>query len=134
MKRILVLTILILSLFIIKIPKYIELNNLAIIESMGVNYSKGNYYVYLREIIPYKNDQGVSYKYKYYNFNSNSIDGSILNIEKKINKKIYLKKLKLIIINKKQSKKIKKNIDYKAKNYIYTNKNIKKVIREKSNY
>ena len=134
MKRIFVLTILILSLFIIKIPKYIELNNLAIIESMGVNYSKGNYYVYLREIIPYKDDQGVSYRYKYYNSNSNSIDGSILNIEKKINKKVYLKKLKLIIINKKQSKKIKKNIDYKAKNYIYTNKNTKKVIREKSNY
>ena len=52
MKKIIIITILVLTLFIIKIPKYIELNNLAIIESMGIDYKDKTYEVYLKEIIP----------------------------------------------------------------------------------
>mgnify|MGYP004459909145 CR=1 FL=1 len=134
MKRIVIATILVLSLFIIKIPKYIELNNLAIIESIGINYKDKNYEIYLKEIIPYRSDQGIAYKYKYYNNKAPSIKKALEKIEKNINKKLYLNKLKLIIIDNNHKKKIKKDLTYKAKNYTYTNKNIKKVIRKQSNY
>lgn len=134
MKKIIIITILVLTLFIIKIPKYIELNNLAIIESMGIDYKDKTYEVYLKEIIPYQSDQGITYKYKYYNKKASTINKALAQIEKEINKKLYLNKIKLIIINNKDKKRIKKELTYKGKEYIYTNQSIKKVIRKESNY
>lgn len=133
MKKIIIITILILSLFIVKIPEYVELNNLAIIESVGISYKDNIYEVHVKEVIPYRNDEGISYRYKYYSSNSDTIKKALVNIEKKCNKKIYLNKTKLLIINKKYKKKIAKELlknNLKTKHYIYTNKNIKKVIRE----
>jgi len=133
MKKIIIITILILSLFIVKIPEYVELNNLAIIESVGISYKDNIYEVHVKEVIPYRNDEGISYRYKYYSRNSNNIKKALVSIKKKCNKKIYLNKTKLLIINKKYKKKITKELlknNLKTKHYIYTNKNIKKVIRE----
>ena len=45
-----------------KIPEYRELNNIKIIESIG--YDCLNDKVYLKEIIPEKDDSGIEYKYK----------------------------------------------------------------------
>ena len=66
MKRIILILLIILELFIIKIPKYEELNNLVIIKEIAVEYSKDKYTIYLKEIIPIKANQGINYKYKIY--------------------------------------------------------------------
>ena len=66
MKKIFILILIILGGIIFKIPEYKELNQLAIIESIGLYYDESNYVIYLREIIPIKSDEGIDYEYKYY--------------------------------------------------------------------
>ena len=134
MKKIFITTILILSLFIIKISEYVELNNLAIIESMAISYKDDIYQVHIKEIIPERGDEGISYRYKYYSSNSENLKKAIINIEKKSNKKVYLNKTKILIIEKKNKKRITKELlknNVKTKHYIYTNEDIEKVIRKK---
>ena len=67
MKKIIVLVILfILFGFVIKIPTYHELNDLAIIKGVGVSYKNSSYTIYMKEIIPARSDDGIEYKYKIY--------------------------------------------------------------------
>ena len=47
-KRIIIITVIVLTYFI-KIPPYVELNNLAIIESIGIEYKDNQYIIYLKE-------------------------------------------------------------------------------------
>ena len=85
MKKILILIIIIIGTYLLlDIPKYIELNDLKIIDRITINCDN----IILREIIPVKDDNSIEYKYKYYN---------------KINNNFYYKKAK--IINKCQKKK-----------------------------
>ena len=130
MKKIVIITILVLSLFIIRIPKYVELNNLAIIRTIGIDYDNNTYRLYLKEIVPYKSDEGISYKYKYYESSSSSLKNAFKLIENKTTKKIYLNKVDLIIIDKKKKKTILKKLNKKTNHYIYTIEDIKKVIRK----
>ena len=58
-KYIFIIIILFLSLFL-KIPKYIELNNLKIIKSISCDEK----YYYLEEIIPTRDDNGIEYHKK----------------------------------------------------------------------
>lgn len=127
MKKIITLILLIIFLLLIKVPKYVELNNLAIIEGISVEYNYGSYFVTLKEIIPTKDDNGIKYSYKYYSYKESSLD----NIYKKIsnsNKKIYLKKTKYLVTNITKSKKIIKKfnlVDVK----IYHNKDSLKKLK-----
>lgn len=82
-----ILIVLIISLFI-KIPEYKELNNLKIIEGIGLECINNNKILYLKEIIPEKDDNGIEYNYKYHKVNSNNLN----NI-------YYLKNTKYIITN-----------------------------------
>ena len=82
-----ILIVLIISLFI-KIPEYKELNNLKIIEGIGLECINNNKILYLKEIIPEKDDNGIEYDYKYYKVNFNNL-----------NNKYYLKNTKYIITN-----------------------------------
>ena len=66
MKKAIILLIIFCTLYLIGIPRYTELNNLAIIETVGVSYEENKYYVYLKEVIPVKDNQGIKYEYKYY--------------------------------------------------------------------
>lgn len=85
MKKILILIIIIIGTYLLlDIPKYIELNDLKIIDRITINCDN----IILREIIPVKDDNSIEYKYKYYN---------------KISNKFYYKKAK--IINKCKKKK-----------------------------
>jgi len=65
MKKLLIIMLLI-PTFFIKIPDYVELNNLIIIDTIIVKEDKNHIKLYLKEIIPTKSDQGITYKYKYY--------------------------------------------------------------------
>lgn len=82
-----ILIVLIISLFI-KIPEYKELNNLKIIEGIGLECINNNKILYLKEIIPEKDDNGIEYNYKYHKVNFNNL-----------NNKYYLKNTKYIITN-----------------------------------
>ena len=99
MKKLFIIIIIILGAYIFKIPKYNELNNLAIIESIAVEYDGTNYTLYLKEIIPIKNDQGIKYNYKYYQEKDKTIESSYKKIKEKTKKKLYLKRCKFLITN-----------------------------------
>lgn len=85
MRKLLIIGFIIISSLIIKIPEYRELNNLKIIESVGLDCVNNK--IYLKEIIPIKEDNGIKYEYIIYT-SSNSI-----------NNKFYLNNTKYIITN-----------------------------------
>ena len=97
MKKI-ILLILLLTISLI-IPKYNELNNLIIIDGIGIKKDNNIYIVYLREIIPIKDNNSIKYEYKYYKEKDNDINKAIKKINNKTNKKIYLNKIKFLVTN-----------------------------------
>ena len=90
------LLLLFIPLFFIEIPKYNELNNLAIIDKINIKCIDNEYIVTLREVIPLKDDNGIKYDYKYYKDTGNNINDIISNIDKNTKKVIYLKYVKKI--------------------------------------
>lgn len=119
-------------LFIIKIPKYVELNNLVIVEGIGVKCDKEKYTLYLREIIPLKDDTGISYKHKIYASDDfPNLQKAYKNITTKMNKKIFYKDTKYIVTNCKKSDKILEYFEVKP-NYIeHTEEDIFKILKKK---
>ena len=126
------LIVVVMSFFLIKIPTYVELNNLIIVEGIGVECNHNNYKLYLKEVIPTKDDTGITYKYKIINSDSfNSLRKAYKKIEEKSKKKIFYKDAKYIITNCTKSNQIINyfNID---PNYIEHTKNeIEKEIKKK---
>ena len=115
MKRIFLLSLIILFILVVfKIPEYRELNSIKIIESIG--YDCLNDKVYLKEIIPEKDDSGIEYKYK-------------IHYTDKVSKDYYLKGTKYIITNCDNTNTLIYKYDLKPK-YIYHTKNdIEKELR-----
>lgn len=121
MKKIILIFIIIIELFIIKIPKYVELNNLAIIEDIIVEYKNNQYTIQLKEIIPIKENQSISYKYKFYQETSSSITNAYKKLEKNTKKKLYLQKAKSLKTNIISSNKILSELNIKPKIIIHSN-------------
>ena len=121
MKRIILILLIILELFIIKIPKYEELNNLVIIKEIAVEYNKDKYTIYLKEIIRIKANQGINYKYKIYKETSTSIKKAYNKIVSKTKKKLYLNKVKTLTTNIKNTDKIKNELKIKPESIIHSN-------------
>ena len=92
-KIILVLSILLLSLLV---PKYIELNDLIIVDKIEIIYSD-KYYIRLREILPIRDNNGIKYTYNTYKFNFNNIDEMNKFFNNK--KRFYFNKVKSLYIN-----------------------------------
>ena len=65
MKKLVIITsiLLLISIFA-DIPEYIELNNLKVIES--IEYDCDSKFLYLKEILPNRDDNGIEYEYKIY--------------------------------------------------------------------
>ena len=82
MKKYLVLFLVIFIFsFFIKKDKYIELNDLKIIDRITIKCNK----IILREVIPIRDDNGIEYKYKYYKINNlNSINNNYYTKRAKI--------------------------------------------------
>ena len=121
MNKLLIIFFLIPLLFI-KIPKYTELNNIAIIEEIGIKEKNNQYTIYLKEIIPIKEDNSIKYEYKYYESTSKNIKKSLNKIKNKTNKKIYLNKVKKVYSNTQIN--IKKELGINPNSYKITNKDI----------
>lgn len=130
MKRaILFIVLIILSLFL-HIPDYVELNDLAIIEGIGISYENNHYTIYLKELIPVKDDQGIKYQYKYYYDNGDSVLDAYQKIALKAKKKIYLDKIKFMITNLETSEEIKKELNIHCKKVYHTNDDIYKKLKK----
>lgn len=114
-KNILIIISVILISLIFNIPKYRELNNIHIIEGIGINCINDKQIVYLKEIIPEKDDSGIEYKYRYYTYH-NKIN----------NNKIYLKGTKYIITNCINTSNFINTYNLNPKYIYHTNKDIKK--------
>lgn len=130
MKKIWIIVLLISIVIFPKISPYVELNNLAIIESVGVSYNEGNYTVWLKEIIPIKDEQGINYKYTYYKGNGKSVNKAYKAISLKTKKKLYLKRTKLLITNLRHSQDIINDLNIKPKSILHSTKDIYKELKE----
>ena len=92
-KIIIILSVLLFSLFV---PKYVELNNLIIIDKIEIKYTN-KYYVRLREILPIRDNNGINYTYNTYKYTFSDIDEMNKFFYNK--KRFYLDKVKSLYIN-----------------------------------
>lgn len=129
MKKIILIILLLIELLIINIPPYVELNNLAIIEEIGVIKEHNQYTLILKEVIPIKDNQGIKYQYKYYQESSTTLINAYENLKEDTKKKLYLKKAKSLITNISSSKEILEILNTKPGNIIHTKDNILKKIK-----
>lgn len=129
MKKIILIILLLIELLIINIPPYVELNNLAIIEEIGVIKENNQYTLILKEVIPIKDNQGIKYQYKYYQESSTTLINAYENLKEDTKKKLYLKKAKSLITNISSSKEILEILNIKPGNIIHTKDNIFKKIK-----
>ncbi len=108
------------------VPKYNELNNLAIIDNIGVSFKDNNYTVYLREIIPTKDNNKMHYDYKIYEETTSNLDNALVLLQAKTKKQLYLKKVKTLLINTESDEVISK-LKIKPKVIYHTNNILKKL-------
>lgn len=103
-KNILLILLLVASIYIhMIIPKYNELNNIIIIDKIKIYYDNNDKKIILREIKPQRENNKISYKYKYYNIKTNNIKNLNKELKNKYNKTFYYKHAKIVIkYNKKE--------------------------------
>ncbi len=130
MKKILFLGVLIIIGILLKIPPYVELNDLAIIIGIGIEENNDSCYVYLKEAIPIKEENGLKEKYKYYHNKGTNCEEALKKIKKTTKKKVYLQKSKYLIIN--HEKKLPKKFLFKNEKIYKTKKDVFKLLKEKS--
>lgn len=126
MRNIIFIFVVLLGAVFIKIPEYVELNDLAIIKDIGIEYDNGRYTIILKEVIPKKDVNGINYEYKYYEESSDDFNKAFNNIKENTNKKIYLNKVKTIITNYDKTDKFIKDLNINPDEIIHIKKNIKK--------
>ncbi len=131
MKKI-ILTLFI-SFFLTGCFSYQELNNMAIITTIGIQQNEDNYTVILKETIPKKEENKAIYDYKYYKGYGKTIDKAIMNAKKNSSKDIYLKQVQNIMVTKST---IVKNIpsNFRNSTVLFQVKNLEKVLKTNSNY
>lgn len=129
MKKIIVLVILfILFSFVIKIPTYHELNDLAIIKGVGVSYKNSSYTIYMKEIIPARSDDGIEYKYKIYEASADDLESALEKVADKTKKKLYYKRCKFLVTDVDHSDFINEMLDIKPKNIYHPSDEVKDVL------
>lgn len=131
MKKIIVLVVLIIMFgFIIKIPEYHELNDLAIIQGVGVEYKNNSYTVYMKEVIPVRSDMGIDYEFKYYEGESSDLEKAIERVQDKTKKKLYYNKVKFLVTDIENSDYIKEVLKIKPRNVYHPSGNIKEHLKK----
>lgn len=128
-----IITLLILTPLLTGCIKYQELNNMAIITTIGIDKKENVYYVTLKETIPRKEENKVSSDYKYYQGNGKSIEEALENASDNSSKDIYLKQVQNIMVT---DPKYLENIPAFLKNSIvlFRVKKLDKVLKTNSNY
>lgn len=129
MKKYILIFILIICSYFFNIPEYVELNDLAIIESIGISYKNDKFNIIFKEVIPIKEENGIKYEYKYYKAKDNSFDGAITKIKKQTKKKFYLKRVKLLVTNSINNDKYLIDLDINPTTIKYLENDVFKVIK-----
>lgn len=118
---------------------YQELNNLAIITNIAIEKENKIYKVTFQEIIPVKEENKITKKYKYYTNTSNTLNSAFNNLSEDITKEVYLEHLENIIIKDNNvqivydlSNFLKSDLD--NFNIILTETNPKKILEYSDNY
>ena len=132
LKHGLVLILLLLPIFIFKIPKYVELNDLAIIQGVGYSCHDGNKILYLKEIIPIKGEAGLEYQYEYYQEQGEKFNNLVQKIEEHTKKKIYLSKVKFVVTNCDISKDVEEELKKDDIKIYYVESDIKQKLKKKT--
>lgn len=132
LKHGLVLILLLLPIFIFKIPKYVELNDLAIIQGVGYSCHDGNKILYLKEIIPIKGEAGLEYQYEYYQEQGEKFNNLVQKIEEHTKKKIYLSKVKFVVTNCDISKDVEEELKKEDIKIYYVESDIKQKLKKKT--
>ena len=132
LKHGLVLILLLLPIFIFKIPKYVELNDLAIIQGVGYSCHDGNKILYLKEIIPIKGEAGLEYQYEYYQEQGEKFNNLVQKIEEHTKKKIYLSKVKFVVTNCDISKDVEEELKKEDIKIYYVENDIKQKLKKKT--
>ena len=131
MKKIIVLVVLIITFgFIIKIPEYHELNDLAIIQGVGVEYENNSYTVYMKEVIPVRSDMGIDYEFKYYEGESSDLEKAVERVQDKTKKKLYYNKVKFLVTDIENSDYIKDVLKIKPRNVYHPSGDIKEHLKK----
>lgn len=130
LKTISIILLLLLPVIIFKIPNYVELNDLAIIQGIGYSCNSKDKTLYLKEILPIKGETGIEYQYEYYQDSGKNLESILNKMENKAKKKIYLSQTKFIITNCKNSNKILKELKLKDIKIYHENKNIEKKLKK----
>ena len=113
--------------------KYQELNNMAIITTIGIDKKDDQYEITLKETIPRKAENKVASDYKYYKATGKTVKEAIENAEENSSKDIYLKQVQNIMITDTSLAKKIPN-DFKNTIVLFRVKNLDKVLRTNSNY
>lgn len=128
-KYVLIIVIIIFMMIFIKVDDYVELNNLVLLDGIGVSCRDNSYVLFIKEIIPKKKDTGIEYSYKVYEDTNSSIEGAYKNISKEVSKKIYSKEARYIITDCDNSDKIIEYFKINPKYIKHTKKSIEKEIK-----
>lgn len=131
MKKVIILVVLIITFgFIIKIPEYHELNDIAIIQGVGVEYKNNSYVIYMKEVIPVRSELGIDYKFKYYEGESTDLEKALERVQDKTKKKLYYNKVKFLVTDIENSNYIKEVLKIKPKNIYHPARNIKEYLKK----
>ena len=99
LKTVFVVILVLVPIFIFKIPAYVELNDLAIIEGIGLSCHEDGVTLYLKEVVPVKSDAGITYQYNYYQSDGKKLDNAYQKIQNKEDKKIFIDRSQYIVTN-----------------------------------
>ena len=99
LKTVFVVILVLVPIFIFKIPEYVELNDLAIIEGIGLSCHEDGVTLYLKEVVPVKSDAGITYQYNYYQSDGKKLDNAYQKIQNKEDKKIFIDRSQYIVTN-----------------------------------
>lgn len=129
-KKLLVFSVFVIISLFLPIPSYVELNDLAIINGVGVSCEQEEVTLYLKEVIPVKAEQGIEYQYHYYQSSGKDIQLAYEKLNSKIKKKLYLNKTKFLLTNCKTTESIINELHLKDVKIYHNNENILKEVKK----
>ena len=128
-KSIAVLFLLLLPILVFGNPSYVELNNLAIIRGVGVSCSD-SFSLYLQELIPVKEDNGITYQYHYYQEKNRVFSKAFHSLRENADKKLYLSHVHYVVTDCKKSDFIIQELNIKPDIIYHIPKDVLKKLKE----
>ncbi len=97
--KLFMLMIMFLTLLLLPIPDYVELNHLSLITSMDIKCYSNYYEVSIEEVTPKKEDNGIEYQYHTYQASGDNLLSVKEKLEADIQQKVYYYGIKKVTTN-----------------------------------